>query len=828
MKRIYTYLGAVGFFLSSLSVNGQTFLIDEDFSGTTGTTPPAGWTNNEVLASGGLWVFDNPGGQTLSAPITDPAAIFDSDDIGNDGNPENTALESPQFDASAIAGDLILSFDHYFYTSFTTSAFYVEVYDGTQWVEVLSGNTDSPSNPTSESIDITTDVNGASNAQVRFRYEGDWSYYWIVDNIKVEDVTCPAPSNIVSSNITENTADIDWTENGSATEWNIEWGTPGFTPGVGDEIDSELANTSQTSNITGLTGNTVYDVYVQADCGADQSVWVGPISFITDPSPQTPVSSFPWDEDFETGGADWTLINGFETNQWQVGTATNNGGSNGLYISEDGGTSHTYDNGSTSIVHAYRDITLPAAGEEVNMSFDWIADAENCCDYLRVFIVPTSFTPSAGSTITASGSAPTGNIQIGGDFNDQLSYTNFETTIPNDYLGETFRVVFQWRNDFSSGDNPPAGIDNVNIDVVTCAMPSDIAFSDIGSDSLVVSWTSNGSETDWVIEYGETGFTLGSGTQVATTDNPDTITGLDSFTEYDFYVWSDCGSGDLSDTLGPETVTTLCTASSGTEEYTGCEGDGYSVEVNGTTYDEATPTGTETIIGGSFTGCDSIVSINLTYAPPATGVDVVTACESFTWIDGNEYTESNNSATHVLAGASANGCDSIVTLNLTITPSLDLTVEEVVNSSNDLVLIAQETNASYQWLDCNDGLAPIAGANNQTLMPIANGSYAVRVSKGACTDTTNCVDVLTLSTEEITLENKLNIYPNPSNGIFNVEGYGDHATSIIVLDALGRKVLDKVISESTTIVDLTNMKQGVYLFNIVENGEQTLRKVILK
>lgn len=815
------YLGAVGFFLSSLSVNGQTFLIDEDFSGATGTTPPAGWTNNDINGSGYIWNFNNLDGRNLNAPITAPAAIFDSDfycDLA-----EEASLETPQFDASGISGDLILSFDHYFRGGFG-GEYWVEVFDGVTWVTALSGTT-STADPESESIDITATVGGVSNAQVRFRWVGNCSWYWIVDNIKVEDVTCPAPSNIVSSNITENTADIDWTENGSATEWNIEWGTPGFTPGVGDEIDSELANTSQTSNITGLTENMTYEVYVQADCGADQSVWVGPFSFNT---LQTPVSTFPWDEDFETGGADWTIVNGSETNQWHVGTATNNGGSNGLYISEDGGTSHTYNNGSTSIVHAYRDITLPAAGEEVNMSFDWIADAENCCDYLRVFIVPTSFTPSAGSTITASGSAPTGNIQIGGDFNDQLSYTNFATTIPNDYLGETFRVVFQWRNDGSVGDNPPAGIDNVNIDVVTCAMPSDIAFSDIGSDSLVVSWTSNGSETDWVIEYGETGFTPGSGTQVATTDNPDTITGLDSFTEYDFYVWSDCGGGDLSDTLGPETVTTLCTASSGTEEYTGCEGDGYSVEVNGTTYDEATPTGTETIIGGSFTGCDSIVSINLTYAPPATGVDVVTACESFTWIDGNEYTESNNSATHVLAGASANGCDSIVTLDLTITSSLDLTVEEVVNSSNDLVLIAQETNASYQWLDCNDGLAPIAGANNQTLMPIANGSYAVRVSKGACTDTTNCVDVLTLSTEEITLENKLNIYPNPSNGIFNVEGYGDHATSIIVLDALGRKVLDKVISESTTVVDLTNMKQGVYLFNIVENGEQTLRKVILK
>jgi gliding motility-associated-like protein len=50
----------------------------------------------------------------------------------------------------------------------------------------------------------------------------------------------------------------------------------------------------------------------------------------------------------------------------------------------------------------------------------------------------------------------------------------------------------------------------------------------------------------------------------------------------------------------------------GEETYTGCEGDGYSVIVNGTVYDESNPTGTETITG---TGCDSIVTINLVFNP---------------------------------------------------------------------------------------------------------------------------------------------------------------------------------------------------------------------
>src|SRR5690606_20294260 len=47
-----------------------------------------------------------------------------------------------------------------------------------------------------------------------------------------------------------------------------------------------------------------------------------------------------------------------------------------------------------------------------------------------------------------------------------------------------------------------------------------------------------------------------------------------------------------------------------------------------------------------------------------TGTDVIVACNSYTWIDGNTYTSSNNTATHTLQNQY--GCDSVVTLNLTI------------------------------------------------------------------------------------------------------------------------------------------------------------------
>lgn len=63
-------------------------------------------------------------------------------------------------------------------------------------------------------------------------------------------------------------------------------------------------------------------------------------------------------------------------------------------------------------------------------------------------------------------------------------------------------------------------------------------------------------------------------------------------------------------------------------------------------------------------GCDSIVTLHLTINHPTSGDTTATACESFTWY-GTTYTESAEPK-HTLAGANSNGCDSIVTLHLTI------------------------------------------------------------------------------------------------------------------------------------------------------------------
>ena len=178
--------------------------------------------------------------------------------------------------------------------------------------------------------------------------------------------------------------------------------------------------------------------------------------------------------------------------------------------------------------------------------------------------------------------------------------------------------------------------------------------------------------------------------------------------------------------------------------------------IDGNTYTASNNAATATLTNAA--GCDSIVTLDLTINNPSASVDVQVACGSFTWIDGNTYTASNNVATATLTNAA--GCDSIVTLDLTIT-TIDTTITAAGNS-----LVSNATNAtSYQWMDCAGGiLTPIPGATNATFNPSGNGDYAVMVTQGSCSSTSSCVNFTFTSTPSTFLEaSTVAVYPNPTS-----------------------------------------------------------------
>ncbi|SDR65892.1 Por secretion system C-terminal sorting domain-containing protein [Formosa sp. Hel1_31_208] len=156
------------------------------------------------------------------------------------------------------------------------------------------------------------------------------------------------------------------------------------------------------------------------------------------------------------------------TNQWVCSTGATTGfsGIRAAYVTNNTAATpppHTYTNNVTRVSHFYRNVTIPAGENSITLNFDWIALAEVGFDWMRVWAVPTTFNPTYGNQIGAIGTAPTGRVQIGGDFSGQNTWGNSTFAIPADYAGITFRLVFEWRNDGSIGGNPPIAIDNISL-----------------------------------------------------------------------------------------------------------------------------------------------------------------------------------------------------------------------------------------------------------------------------------------------------------------------------------------------------------------------------
>ena len=103
-----------------------------------------------------------------------------------------------------------------------------------------------------------------------------------------------------------------------------------------------------------------------------------------------------------------------------------------------------------------------------------------------------------------------------------------------------------------------------------------------------------------------------------------------------------------------------CTPVQGVETVTACD----SYTWHGTTYTESTNTATYTIPGGAANGCDSIVTLHLTVRHPENEYSVITECGNFTW-NGTTYTQSG---TYTYSHTDSYGCTQMDTLVLTITP----------------------------------------------------------------------------------------------------------------------------------------------------------------
>ena len=340
--------------------------------------------------------------------------------------------------------------------------------------------------------------------------------------------SCAMPQNLTVDSVTTTEIFLSWTPaNNDDSQWSVTINDSNFVTTDYDPLW-----------IDNLTFNTSYTISVRTLCGSDDSSFATTINTRTlagDPISDLPYScGFEVSEDGENEASDWILENGTQTNYWMVGTATNNGGSKALYITNDG-SSNSYNNNVTSNSWAYANFDL-SAGEYI-LSFDWKADGESCCDYLKAFLVPATTDITAGSSTT-----PSGATQFGGNMNVHSSWQTVTQTFTVTTAG-IYKVAFLWHNDGSVGTQPPAAIDNIQLLQNTCPVPTAFTVDTISPYEATLSWTSIGDETEWGIRTVSNGITSD---WESATSNPFTLTGLSSGTNYTFQLVAICGDGDTS------------------------------------------------------------------------------------------------------------------------------------------------------------------------------------------------------------------------------------------------------------------------------------------
>ncbi len=155
-----------------------------------------------------------------------------------------------------------------------------------------------------------------------------------LDDITIDAIpSCVEPYKPWVDGETQTSAMLHWNDPvESGTDWEIEVGAPGFTPGTGAEINAYTYNNTagemQSYEMTGLMAATTYDTYIRTDCGAsDYSVWVGPMTFLT---AFDAFGAFPVTEDFE-GGMGITGNDPANVTNWAIATDLQHSGLNSVH-----------------------------------------------------------------------------------------------------------------------------------------------------------------------------------------------------------------------------------------------------------------------------------------------------------------------------------------------------------------------------------------------------------------------------------------------------------------------------------------------------------------
>lgn len=197
------------------------------------------------------------------------------------------------------------------------------------------------------------------------------------------------------------------------------------------------------------------------------------------------------------------------------------------------------------------------------------------------------------------------------------------------------------------------------------------------------------------------------------------------------------------------------------------------------------------------------------------------------------------------------GCDSIVTLHLSVNPLPTVTFTwDSLEHARYLVPYSSSTVAGYCQLFCPRTIVPLVGGmpaggvysgdrvTNDTLN-LTYFNYATNYVDSVFytyTDSNGCSVTLVDSIvptfcdglQALTTPNSISLYPNPNNGLFTLATYNLQPTTntYTITDMLGNVIEQKTITTNTQIIDLNQAAEGVYTLAV--NGAKPVRFVVVR
>lgn len=442
-----------------------------------------------------------------------------------------TKLVSPTFDLTTLTTpELSFYYGQEFWSPDQNRLkVYYRISSTDPWVEILHDSTN-VATWTKKTILLP---NPSATYQVAFEGINNYGRANVIDEVEIKEApACIAPISLTVLNLTATSVDLGWTS--SAGTWNIEWDTAGFTPMGTPTITGTMTNPH---NLGSLSPNTSYQFYVQADCGGSgTSTWAGPFTFTT-PCVAPVISSFPWTENFDGVSTPaipcgWIVDNvNADAYTWVTGSNLANSAPNSMEV--------RWNSAQAANDWSFTPELVLVGGQTYELSFAYAVAGSSFPEKLKV-MYGTAQNVAGMTTLL---------------FDSTLTNTTYNTAYAT-FTPATSGSYFIGFHNYSDADMFRIYVDDVTLkEAVPCSLPSNLTAFNITQTSAMLDWTENGTATEWNIEWGFQGFTLGTGTPEHVTAKPYLLNGLMPATSYDYYVQADCGT-DSSAWVGPYTFMT--------------------------------------------------------------------------------------------------------------------------------------------------------------------------------------------------------------------------------------------------------------------------------